>query len=414
MLKKTIIIISVFLFSGLSIKGNELSFDGFYSSPGEIIKKYDNENAGYKEHFLLGIAYKKNNDNKTAIFHFANSCFKYSVKTDLVLYANPVYKYVNAFHVKSGYYDDSVYEISRLFYSYKEFEYVIKFINLIGKTNFPLYKDAIILKSNALMELGKYKEAIKLLEGLISDFTDIDSRSTAYVRMASAYEKQNQYQDAVNIYLKIIELDAKSWQSGIACGRIKEITANYTYQFAARDEFNYAVALYRNSKIEAIDILKSLLEKQNDLSRETVLKYLIKACVKFNNLKDANGLISKYKDNPEQYFKLLKTKADELWSSNKNSAYNDYFKLYENSTGEILRESHEKICRIMITRNAAYRDITLKYIMNYPTDSSSEYFLWTLAKNDLNGDIKSAIKYLEELLPAFPQGQYSARSRAIN
>ena len=49
---------------------------GFYSTPEAIIAALEPDARGYQEHFVLGLAYKKQKKYKDAILHFANSCFK--------------------------------------------------------------------------------------------------------------------------------------------------------------------------------------------------------------------------------------------------------------------------------------------------------------------------------------------------
>ncbi len=388
---------------------------GFYSSPDKIIEKFDNKNAGYKEHFLLALSFRKNGDMKKAIFHFANSCFKYSVKPNLKLYPFPVYEYVTGFHFKSEYYEDSVYEIARLFYEYREFAYVIKFTDLLEKPGSALYRDAMLLKSNAMAALGDYADALSCLAELAALYNDIDSRSLIYIRRASVYEKQNYLKEAIDEYLKVIQLDNNSWQSGIACNRILNISMNYKYEFNIEQEFGLASSLYFNSMEDSIIFFKDLLNKQLQTQlRSKVLEYSVKAYVKKGRIKEANGLISQNRGEAALYYMLLKIKADTLWSmKKKESAYKIYYKLYKSSVGvNIIKNSHKKIADYLISTDRDYEDILKSYINNYSDDKASGYFLWILAKDRLKkNDHNTAIKYMEESLTIFPDGPYSARNR---
>ena len=190
--KNIIILYLMFVISCYNrpIEGNNLSSIGFYSAPRELIKKLENNNPGFKEHFLLGVSYNKIGGMKKAIFHFANSCFKYTTDYNLKLYAHPVYKFVDGFHIKSAYYNDAVYEIAELFFKYREYKYVIKFIDLISDAESALYRNAVILKSKAFLELNKYNEAITHLNKLLPQYEDISSKSDIHIRIASVYEKK--------------------------------------------------------------------------------------------------------------------------------------------------------------------------------------------------------------------------------
>src|SRR4030042_3133127 len=120
-------LILMFACDDAPISGNGLSTLGFYSPPGTIITVLEAGQKGYHEHFLLGIAYKKEKKYKEAIFHFANSCFKTHRNKKLRLFPQPVYQFVNGFHLKSDYYDDAVYELAHLIAMYNEHAYAVKF-----------------------------------------------------------------------------------------------------------------------------------------------------------------------------------------------------------------------------------------------------------------------------------------------
>jgi soluble lytic murein transglycosylase len=388
---------------------------GFYGSPDEIIQKLDNENAGFKEHFLLGVSYKKNGELKKAIYHFANSCFKYSNNTSLKIYPYTVYKYINGFHIKSDYYYDALYEIAVLFFEYREFEYVIKFVDRLSRSNTALYRDAAIVKSNAMMELDRYDDAISFLKELVSQFDDVNSKSLIHIRLASVYERKEEIINAIVEYFNVLKLDTKTWQSGIACDRILGNILKVKYEFKNNEELLLAVSLYHNTKYSSsIDILKKLLNAEMDeQSKKGAIDYIIKSYVRTNKPGEADSLISHYINDVSSYYKLLKIEADELWALKKRQlAFNIYQKIYANTTDELLRESHKRIVQHLISRNADYEKILIGYKDKYPKDKATEYFLWELARNKIKAnDNKSAVKYLEECLSLFPKGAYSSKIR---
>ena len=66
------------------------------------------------------------------------------------LFPHPVYRFIKGYHFKSELYDDAVYQIADLFYLYREFKYVIKFIDLLEPEGTALYRDALLLRAKAL------------------------------------------------------------------------------------------------------------------------------------------------------------------------------------------------------------------------------------------------------------------------
>ncbi len=326
-----------------------------------------------------------------------------------------MYKYVNGFHVKSDYYNDALYEIAALFFEYREFEYVIKFVDLMSKSNTALFRDAAILKSNAMMELGKFDDVILYLKELASRYDDVNSKSLIQIRIASAFERKEDFANAVTEYLNVLRLSTKTWQSGIACDRIIGITSKNKYEFKDNEELLLAVSLYYNAKYgNSIEILKNLLNTELDKhSKNETLKYAVKTYVRADKSGEAEVLISHYMNDSSLYYQLLKIEADELWTIKRRQlAYNIYQKLYANTTDEILKDSHKRIVQYLISNNAGYENLIIEYKNKYPKDKVTEYFIWALAKNKIKEkDNKSAIKYLEEAVSLFPNGPYSGRSR---
>lgn len=393
----------------------KLAMIGFYDLPEKIIEKLNNENAEFKEHFLLGSSYKKTGEPKKAILHFANSCFKHSKNLTLKLYPSTVYKYVNEFHIKSDYYNDAIYEIAALFFDYREFAYTIKFIDLISKSNSALYRDAVLLKANAMTELGKLNDAISLLKKLLPWYDDINSRSLIHIRISSVYEKQNDYANSIKQYFIVLNLSVSSWQSGIACERILQNLQKYKLELTENEEFLLAVSLYNNAKFtSSLETLKSLLKRElKEPLKSEAAKYAIKAYIRTGKLNESDYLISQYKNNSDLYTQFLKTAADELWKmKKKQAALNIYQMLYKSATDTILKESHKRIVQSLINYNANFESKVIEYKDKYPKDKAAEYFLWAIAKSKIKErDNKSAIKYMEESLSLFPKGTYSARNR---
>ncbi len=400
----------------LALEDNDLAMTGFYSPRSEIIKKYDNDRADFKKHFLLGLVYKKNKEFKKALLHFANSCFKHAGNNQLKLFPDPVYQYVKGFHIKSDYYDDAVYEMAALFFEYREYEYIGKFIDLISKSNTALFRDAVILKSNAMIESGMYDDAIILLRGLLSQFDDMDSRSLIYIRIASAMERKNDPANAIKEYFNIISLSPESWQSAIACERIRKMASETEYDFNDKENLLLAAALYHSAKIsDSLEMLKILIKKELDEhSLYDALKYSVMGYIRTGRLSEADIIISQQKDSSPLYYKLLKIKADELWALKKEQlAFPVYQKLKDDGSGRIQRESFRKVLQYYYDKkNPDYEKILLEFKDKYPEEKSLENLLWILVKDKLKEqDFNTAIKYLEMTLSIFPAGAHSGRTR---
>ena len=178
LLKKIILLLPLFLtcFNDSS-ETSAISSLGFYLPPKDIIKKFESKELNYKEHFILGVAYKKNKNYKKSLLHFANSCNIYKQNLSLKIYPFPIYSFINNSYLKSEYYNNSVFEIANLFFLYKEFKYVIKFIDLIDDSEKALYRDAILLKSKALTQLKNYNDALISLEKILPIYEDSSSKS---------------------------------------------------------------------------------------------------------------------------------------------------------------------------------------------------------------------------------------------
>ncbi len=414
----TITISTVFIIScsDKSIEGNNLSGIGFYSSLKSIISTLEKGGYGYREHFMLGVAYRQKKDYKKAIFHFANSCFTYERSEGLRLFAQPVYQFCDGFHFKSAFYDHAVFEIADLFYLYREYEYVLKFIDLIASSRTALYRDAILLKSKAFLELKRHDRAISSLRDIFDTYSDTDSRSLIHIRIASVYEAMNQYDMAVKEYLKVIRLNARSWQAATAANRILEITPQSGVKHSVADKLVLSEALYHGQRYDdALTYLEALLSGElGDEDRFTVLSALIRNYLRVKERNSCDKLIGKYRKDSSVQRRLISIKADELWSMRQRG---DALSVYRNLIGgerdEISRIALKRVGLHMARRRqAGYEGLLQSYIQRFPGDAATEYFLWLLAREKLRAvDYISARDYLEKALQGFPEGKYVDRTR---
>lgn len=310
-----------------TIESDNLHNLGFYSSHREIAKKFKRDDISFREHYMLGLAYKKDKKYKKSIFHFVNSCFEDHPIKKIKLFADPVFRFVKEFHFKSELYDDSIYEIAKLFYLYREFKYVIKFIDLMKDERTALYRDAILLKAKAFVEIKKYDDAVSSLKQIIDEYEDNNSKSLIHMRLGSTYERKREYGNAVNDYLSVIKLDEKSWHSGISANRILEITSKSNKKLNDEEMLLLSKALFHNSKYSrAIDFLKIMAKSNFARDNFDVFIYLTRSFIRKKRSKDADRIIKSKTVGTDNYLELMKTKAEELWKMRKRHAAVDIFK----------------------------------------------------------------------------------------
>lgn len=397
-------------------EGNNLPQLGFSSSPERIIERIEKGPKTYREHFLLGVAHRKKGNLKRAIHHFANSCFSYHSQSNLRLFPIPVYVFVSGFHVKSEYFDDAVAEIADIFFQYREFEYVVRFADLVGDEQAALRRDAVLLKVRALTEMKKYDEALKELKRLYVKYNDAESRALIKIREASVHERKEDLRGAAANYLEIIALDAGSWQSSIASQRLQELSGKAGVSYSPREKLMLAKGLYHSSKYDAAaNLLREAAEGLKDIrSLDECTVFLIRSLVRKGRLADADRVIQGSGKKPLEALRLAKMKADELWESGeKNAAVIDYRALGDSADREIAQSSLRRIIGFMDDRRkTGLEKLAREYTEKYPDDDFSEFCLWVIGRETLRrNDDRAAMALFESTLKKFPAGGYSDRER---
>lgn len=397
-------------------EGNNLPELGFNSSPEGIIERLEKGAKSYREHFMLGIAQKKQGNLKKAIHHFANSCFKYHTQSSIRLFPIPVFLFVSGFHVKSEYFNDAIAEIADIFFQYREFEYVVKFTDLLGDDNTALHRDAMLLKARALSEMKRYSEALAGLNKLSGAYEDTESRSLIKIREASVRERKEDLPGAARDYLGILALDAASWQSAIASQKLSELLKKPGFSFSPRERLLLAKGLYHNSKYgEAADLLRGVESGLKDSkSRDECLAFLIRALVRKGRLADAERLIRESEKKPREALRLAKLKADELWESGKkNAAVKDYLTLSKTVDEAIAGASLQRVIKYLDDRRRpGLERYAQEYMVRYPKDDFAEFCFWVLGRETLRrNDNRGAIELFETGLKRFPSGEHSDRLR---
>ena len=390
-------------------EGGNLSLRGFYSSPNEIIDALKGKD-GYREQFMLGQAYKEKKEYKTAIFHFANCCFTTFRAQKIKIYPQPIYKFITGFHIKSEFYDSAAYEIAGLFYLYREFEYTVRFADLVSKKEKALYRDAVVLKSQALASLKRHDEARAALSEIMDKYEDLDSRALFHIRLASIHEKSGQLKDSVKEYLNVIRTDEKSWQAKTAADELFILLPKSGMTLNGEENLIFAKGLFYSGRYA--QALESLNRISSSGQEKKIL--LARIRVRMNDVMSAMQIAESPDGNRQARAELLKTVADELWSMKRRyDAIQHYTAAAKLAIEPFSQKSLKRAAVFLEERKiAGYEGYLLDYKNRYPNDSSSAYFLWLLARNSIAANnIAGARTYCEESLEKYPASASSDRCR---
>ncbi len=389
---------------------------GFYYSADHVIKTLESEEKGSREHFMLGAAHRKKDNQKKALFHYANSCFSSHQDQGLKLFPGTVYSFVTGFHFKSDYYNDAVGEIAEIFFNYREFEFTVKFCDLVKKDDPGLYRDTMLLKSRALSELNRHEEALKTLSRLTVDFDDPGSLSLIKVRMASLHEKTSNTAEALKSYLDALKTRDTGWQSGIAVKNALKIAEKSGDTFDVLDALVLGKAAYNNALYsEAADILKKSIQNSKDQNARTeAIQFLVRSYARGNKLQETDSIIQQYRSAALPEADLQKLKADELWAArNKTAGLAVYQALLEKLSGTAHQEVLKKVAWYMAEkRPAGFEKYVLEYKTKYPEDMQCDFLLWMLGKAALKQkETAAATAFFEEGASKYPQGVYTDNMR---
>ncbi len=401
------IITLIFSCAGGQSSGKDLAVLGLYSSPQKIIETLETEKANFADHYLLARAYLEKNDNKKAIYHFANSAFVYHRAKNLRLFAGPVYKFLNEFHIKSDYYDDAVYAIAKIFNAYREYEHVIKLIDLMEENRTALYRDALVLKCKALVELKQHQNALQKLREALTLFNDKNTNALLHIRMASTYAHVSDEKNALDEYFKAIEASPESWHASVAAEQLLLVAKKNTVSLENPKKITLACALYRAKKYE--DALAFFSEA--NIPDEAVELYL-KTLVRLKRFDDAEKIIQKSQArNKDRNFTRIF--ADELWDGGNQALAAAKYHLLANHNDEIARHAHARLCIYSEKRKIGnFQAMLSDFITKYPNEEQYSYISWLLARSFIrNGDYHAALPVIEKSLRDAPEGKYSDHHR---
>jgi soluble lytic murein transglycosylase len=409
----TLLTLGIFSFLSCSdvVLPQGLSELGFYSNNKTVIQTLEQKGElSYTEHFMLGLAYKDAKDYKKSIYHFANSCFVERRATKLSIYPQPVYRFVSRFALKSYLYNDAVYEIAKGFMYYQEYGYVIKFIDLMKNEKTGVFRDAQILKAEALGQLKQFGQAEKVLQKSISKFKDVDSLAWLYIKLASLYEKQDKYPDAVDSYYTLLKISTASWQSEIAAKRILQIaTKNPDISLNPDETLLIIEALYNTKNYQDIvSIDESLLNITTDSTKKFHLDLIrIKTLCQLGKWDSLKTLYDVYQGTDYRY-DIAATIVDTLWNNDKKGQTMQWLAKLENAENPKIKQKVLYYKALYaIQRKETDPKLVDEYVAHYPDDTATQELLWLFSKNTIT-NTKTALYYLEKYYSTFgTRGKYA-------
>ncbi|MEJ5361451.1 MAG: lytic transglycosylase domain-containing protein [Spirochaetota bacterium] len=409
----TLLTLSIFSFLSCSdvVLPQDLSELGFYSNTKTIIQTLEQKgDLSYTEHFMLGLAYKDTKEYKKSIYHFANSCFIERRAKKLSIYPQPVYRFVSRFSVKSYLYNDAIYEIAKGFMYYQEYGYVIKFIDLMKNEKTGVFRDAQILKAEALGQLKQFGQAEKVLQKSISKFEDIDSLAWLYIKLASLFEKQDKYADAVESYYNLLKISTTSWQSEIAAKRILQIATKHPDILLNPDEILLIIEALYNTKNyqDIVSVDENLLQMVENSTKKFHLDLIrVKTLCHLGKWDSLKAIYDAYQATDYRY-DIAATIVDTLWDNDKKGQAMQWLPKLENAENPKFKQK-VLYYKALYTVQRKETDSRLvdEYVANYPDDTATQELLWLFSKNNIT-NTKTALYYLDKYYSTFgSKGKYA-------
>jgi Transglycosylase SLT domain len=411
--KQSIIILIVFLSVAFSCNGKGwdqgYSHIGFYRTPEAAIMALETgKKLSAGEHFILANAYKDKNELKKAVVHFANSAFVKERNHSLKTFPSPVYSFITSWNSKSDYYEDASFEIAQIFFKYAEYDYTIKFCELVTDTDISLYREAVVLKARSLEVSKKFDEEIKFLKDILSSFSQKNLTPVIHIRIASAYQKKGDYQKALSSFMDSLAVTTEGWQGTTAAKEAYSLIKSAKVQIPSK-ALPLAQGLLSAKEYDAsLAIIQSMA--QNSYDKDRVLAAVYHAQGKN---KDAENIISKYGSTSSEKAGILTLSSSVLWEKDKKREAIELIKDLVRIPQYNSKNEHKRLCYYLYEHNSAEAPVFLSlYASRYTSEKSSDRMLWLAAKPYIERrDFTTANGFLLKQLRTFPDGPYSGNAR---
>ena len=302
---------------------------------------------------------------------------------------------------ESPFADISVYRAGLALFNLKEYKKALEYFAKIAETapNGENSSDAVLMKGRCLSELGRFPDAIKVFESVILSSPNYDK---AQLYIADCLKILNEYDKAIEVYLKLAEKSTASETTGVAV-----ISAMNVY--AEIDKTGKAVALadtfiLKNS--ESPNCPAIMLKKAEIVERTG--NYIEAANIyrKFATLYSLNS------NAPEALFKLAKTLFNNGEKQTSEATLEELRRKYPGSDFAVqasLKLGDIKLAEGKFIEAAGYYDSVYREGINieYYTEGAFKKGLALLK----NGDKKSATNLFFNLISRFPENIYSYKSK---
>lgn len=397
--------------SSNDLTGSDLAVLATYQSPETVIHTLQEKAQKPGEHFVLARAFEKKKSYKSSLYHYANACFDSYRDSSLRLFPLPLYRHIKGFHFKSPFYDDAVYKIAALFYRYREYPWVLKFITEIPQDNQGLYRETLELKIRTLKRMGKYTEAYKAIENAIEGFPSDSMKSRFLIQKASIDEKRREYKTAAETYFSILKTHPRSWQEGVASKRLFYFLEKNLVVFSPRQKNLIARGLFNNGRYSfAADILLSLKEKGTPFN----MPLLVRACARTKKYKKTEQIITHAEKKRGNADTLRSAYAAELWKTRRETRAYRQYKILQNSTQNDIRETALFMAGKYLEERKRKKFIHFfnEMLKENPASPKGGEALWLIGRYYLKeGNDKMAASSFEESLQKDPRGIRSDQCR---
>jgi predicted Zn-dependent protease len=381
---------------------------GFYSSPDKIIASLNN---GKKltscEHYILANSFNEKNELKKAVVHYANSAMLSDRNLSLKPFPSPVYAFVTSWSRKSDYYEDSVLEISRIFFKYSEYDFSYKFADLVTDKDPSLKREAVILKARCLEAQKKYDPAISLLKTYLDTISQKNLTPVIFIRLSSVYQKKGDYPAAMRSLSESLEITSDGWQGTTAAKEAYQMIKNGKVPSPDDPSLIAKGLLLAKDYDSALALLKS--SKNDSIIKDTVLAAALSCTGKS---KEADTVIQKYSSNGDKA-RILSFISSCLWDKGSKKEAAQTIKDLVRITQEESRKELKRLCYYLYERNDPEAAVYLSlYATRFPKDKSADKMLWLAAKPLIEKKNFSAAEgFLIQMIKRFPDGESTGNAR---